>query len=190
MNATATDALRRDDWFVTASGHRFFLLDPRPEDIRIEDIAHALAQVCRFGGHCQPFYSVAQHSVLVSRVVPPEHALAGLLHDAPEAYVGDVIRPLKRLLPEYRKIEDRVWSAICRRFGIAEQLPTEVKHADMVALATERRDLVRVAHERAGEWRWIEDELGVSPHPEPITALVPGEARRLFVARFRDLTGR
>jgi len=97
-----------DGWFLTASGKRFWPLDPRPEDICIEDIAHALSHICRFGGHVREPYSVAQHSVIVSMIVKPENALYGLLHDAAEAYAGDMVRPLKRGMPAYRSIESAV----------------------------------------------------------------------------------
>ncbi len=81
----------------TFSRTMFYPLDPHPEDVHIVDIAHALANICRFGGHAKRFYSVAQHSVLVSRIVEPEDALHGLMHDAAEAYVGDVVRPIKHM---------------------------------------------------------------------------------------------
>ena len=89
-------AARKGDWIQTFTGRAFYVLDPRPEDVDIEDIAHALSMQCRFAGHCREFYSVAQHSVTASWLVPPEDALWGLLHDAAEAYVVDLPRPIKR----------------------------------------------------------------------------------------------
>lgn len=131
---------RIGDWFLTYSGVQFYPMDPRPEDVRIDDIAHALSNICRFGGHVKKFYSVAQHSVIVS-----DHCkdnMAGLMHDATEAYCGDMVRPLKLQLPEYRECERRIWIAICAAFGLPEDLPTEVKFHDNRTLMTERRDLI------------------------------------------------
>jgi uncharacterized protein len=98
----------------------FWPADPRASEVNIRDIAHALSTLCRFGGHAKWFYSVAQHSVLVSRIVDPVFALKGLLHDA----------------------EDAVWSAICERFELSQMLPRVVMEADQIALATEMRDMM------------------------------------------------
>ena len=175
---------RRGDWFCTASGRRVFVTDPDPEAICIEDIAHALSHLCRFGGHCDRFYSVAQHSVLVSLHVPQQLERSALLHDAAEAYIGDVIRPLKQELTTYKSIEARWESAIAHRFGVRPSCHPEIKLADRQALITERRD---VATEAWGKWLWKEDELGIEPWSEPIEPLGPVDAREMFLERWQAL---
>lgn len=120
------------------------------EDICVEDIAHALSQIIRFTGHAKVPYSVAQHSLLVAEIAPPEHRLWALLHDASEAYLGDVASPLKTLLPQYRELEEKFQKVIAGRFGLPWPIPEEVKHADRVALMTEKRDLLLVQHEWPG----------------------------------------
>lgn len=130
---------------VTYTGKAIEPLNPDPALIDIEDIAHALSNCCRFCGHVRRFYSVAQHSVMVSRIVPHEHALAGLLHDASEAYLSDIARPIKQQ-PEfgtvYKAAETRLMCAISEKFGTEWPLPPSVKRADEILLRTEQRDLM------------------------------------------------
>lgn len=132
------------DCILTFSGIRFRPLDPRPDDIWIQDIAHALAHQSRFGGHCRRFYSIAQHSVHVSQRCQPADALWGLLHDASEAYLQDVCRPLKELpaFEAYRAAESRLQRCIVERFGLAPEQPASVTAADDWMLAIEMRDLM------------------------------------------------
>ena len=143
----------RGPFIPTASGGKFFLQDPRPEDVHIDDIGHALSNLCRFTGHCRKFYSVAQHSICVAVLLrhqghPPEVQLAGLLHDGSEAYLGDVAAPLKRLLPDYRAIEWRVQAAVNKAFGLPTDQRTQaaVKQADLMMLDTEARGLMSNPH--------------------------------------------
>ncbi|WP_019919085.1 hypothetical protein [Methyloversatilis discipulorum] len=169
---------------LTYSGHYFNFLEPNPDTIEIEDIAQGLSKVCRFAGQSRAFYSVAQHSVHVSYLVAelghPEHALAGLLHDAAEAYIGDVTRPLKQLLPDYRQIEKRIEAAVFARFGLPPELPPVVKQADLIMLATEQRDFM-APHD--DPWYCIE---GIEPQGA-LSAWDHDHARAAFSGRFHQL---
>lgn len=176
---------RRGNWIVTASGRKFFPFDPRSEDVDVRDIAHALARVCRFGGHTREFYSVAQHSVLVSHLVPDHLALHGLLHDAAEAYVGDVVRPLKAHMPEYRQVEARVFDAIRERCGLVQLNVVDwstIKLADNAMLLAERRDLMPPT-----DRDWAEDEQPIEVPSSRIWPWLPHEAEKKFLQRWCDL---
>jgi hypothetical protein len=138
---------RKGQWIQVSSGIQFWPLDPRPEEILLEDIAHALSNMCRFGGHVPAgFYSVAQHSVLMTNNVAPEFKVAALLHDATEAYLVDVPRPIKPVLTNYHEIEENLARVIGKRFGVSlVPLPPEVVEADERMLMTEKRDLLKPA---------------------------------------------
>lgn len=178
---TAQATWSRGDWMQTFTGRRFYPLSPRPEELDPADIAHALSLLCRYGGHVDRFYSVAEHCLLMSQAVEPEHALAALLHDATEAYVVDVPRPLKRQLPGYREIEEQVWYAIAYRFGLDLELPAPVKEADNRILLTERNALMSRAE------IWSLDGV-VDPLPVPIRGVAPAEVERLYLDRLAELT--
>lgn len=186
------DDTERSDWFMSATGGLCYVHNPASSSIDIRDIAAALSRLCRFGGHLRDdvdHYSVAQHSVLVSRVCRPENALVGLLHDATEAYLQDLIQPLKRSLPTYKELE-RIWAReIGERFGLGPRLvdlPPDVKEADKILLATEMRDLAENVPKRAA---WLK-RCGAKPLLSTIEPLSAWGARRAFIARFQILTGR
>lgn len=168
-------------WILTQSGARVDLASPSRMMITAEDIAHGLANLCRFNGHTREFYSVAQHSVLASTLVPKEHRLATLLHDATEAYVGDMVRPMKELLPDFARLEQGLWRTIAERFGVAQELPESVHTADCIMLATERRDLMP-AHDEP--WSVLE---GIEPADQTIHPWAPDVARRLFLEQLEAL---
>lgn len=121
---------RFGDWMQTYSGRQFWPMDPRAEEIDIEDIAHALSMQCRYAGHCLRFYSVAEHCVHLSRKVSTENALWALLHDASEAYLVDVPRPVKPYLTGYHRAEDFVMRAVAARFGLGPVMPAQVNEYD------------------------------------------------------------
>jgi len=173
-----------NNWIQLRSGTAFDPFNPKVEDIHIEDIAHALSNICRFGGHCREFYSVSEHSYWVSLLVPPEHALQALLHDGSESFLLDVPTPFKRhesfLL--YRETESRLQQLIYRRFGVSEIEHGCVKAADLEMLATEARDLLDPQHP---EWRLpsgTEPSSIIRIHP-----MSPTEAREAFLSRFHAL---
>ncbi len=169
---------------------------PLVEDVRIKDIAHSLANLCRFGGHTHGpdgehlFYSVAQHSVLVSYTVPVGYAIWGLMHDAAEAYIGDMIQPLKAApeLERFRMKELEVLSAIAERFRLEWPMPTDcaiaVGRADRWMVAAEARDLM-------GNPAWAQDvRASVQPPLPPVLLITPLEheaAYNEFLIRFYEL---
>lgn len=169
---------RKGDWMLTHSGIQFWPLDPRPQDILIADIAHSLALQCRFAGHCRFHYSVAQHSVMVSKNVEPQAAVWGLLHDAAEAYLVDLPRPIKRfsaLGDIYRPIEDALMECIAKRFDMGP-MPESIKIADDRCLMTEKRDIMPGSEK---PWRETAD-----PYPERIISMTPSRAEYEFLARW------
>ena len=171
-------------WIQTYTGIRFTPAEPRLDDIDIHDIAHALSMQCRFSGHCRTFYSVAEHAVRVSRHVSPANALWGLLHDAAEAYLTDLPRPVKQVMPEFQAFEDQLLQAVAHRFGLTWPLPDEVVRADCELLATEARDLMGPPPDSWG--------LGVDPLPGKIVPWSAAVAEQRFLERFDELcaTGR
>lgn len=174
--------LRMPPEIQTSSGFYFNFLHPEESPFTIEDIAFALSKLCRFTGHVRSFYSVAQHSVAVSKLVPPEDALAGLLHDASEAFMGDINSPLKQLLPDYRKIERTVEAAILGRFGLPTILAKSVKVADLIMLATEKRDLMPGQIDE--HWDIVR---GVEPISDIIYPLDWRMAYFSFLDRYREI---
>ena len=167
------------DWIQTYSGRQFFPLEPRIEDVDIRDIAHALSLLCRFNGHSRVFYSVAEHSVRVSRALAGPVAAWGLLHDAAEAYLSDIPTPIKRRLPEFGAAEDRLLRVIVESFGLSWPMPPDVDEADRRALATEARDLMDLPPRDWG--------LDALPFAEAIRPWSPVEAEDAFLLAFNRL---
>lgn len=174
---------KRDGWISTYTGKKFFIFNPRVEDIEIADIARALSMICRFNGHVKKFYSVAQHSVLVSYIVPEEYALEGLMHDATEAIIGDMVRPIKRFMPEFKEVENKLEAAIAQRFNLRTDIHDIIKEADNIALVTEARDLLTTKR--------IMDSFDekIKPLKKKIKCNRPTLAEKHFLDRYYELNG-
>ena len=183
-------AERYGDWIQTASGRRFWPLDPRPEDVDIEDIAHALSLQCRFSGHTKSHYSIAEHSLRVMWCVEtmygqwttPWLKLWALLHDASEAYLQDMPSPIKHMpeMAAYRAAEMMVQRCVCVQFGLPLKMPRVVHQADQILCATEARDLMG-----ADWWR----DKGERPQDLKITPCRnAGLVEEMFLDSFHELT--
>lgn len=166
----------------TFTGKKFYPLDPKVEDISIIDIAHGLSNVCRYGGQCKEFYSVAQHSVLCAIEAPYEYKKWALLHDASEAYIGDIVHPLKvtEEYDAYRVAEEILMKAICERFDLPTEMPEEVHEIDLLIRHTEMRDFGSVSEEF-----WKDEPM----MEYTIKPLEPKESKILFLKEFSRLFG-
>lgn len=165
---------------ITYSGHSINPLKPSRGDIYIEDIAHSLSNQCRFTGHVSTFYSTGQHCVLASYLVPGEFALEALLHDASEAYLSDIARPVKHAAgfgEVYRACEHTLEKVIAEKFGLPESMSPEVKEADTIMLFTEMRDLMP-----------NDPPDGAETLDTEIDPWLPEKAERSFLARYHALT--
>lgn len=179
--------MRKGDYISTSLGIRMYPLDPREDEIDINDIANALSRICRFTGHVKPtveLYSVAEHCVRVAMYLPEPLRLAGLLHDASEAYLSDIARPVKKQ-PEflkYKDIEHALETVIFKKFGVAinSYVVGEIHHADSKLLATEMRDVTNFP------------EVDRQNLPEPLhQTIIPwntSKAIAKFLALFHELT--
>lgn len=176
-------------WIETCSGKKFYVINPTVEMVCIEDIAHALSNQCRWTGHVKRFYSVAEHSLWVSRLCKPEDAMWGLLHDASEAYLCDLSRPVKHgsdIGPIYRQIEAKLMAVICEKFGLSVDMPKSVHEADNAMLFAEKRQLMTaIAWDQESK-----DTCHVLEVPEAKAEIVgygPYGAKHFFLQRFQRL---
>lgn len=172
---------------VTYYGQTVDLLDPDPETILLEDIAHNLSHIVRFNGATRYPYSVAQHSLYVSHLVGPGDALIGLMHDATEAYLGDVVSPLKELLPEYRLIEERMWGAICKALSLDPHFTQGVHDGDVMAYLKERTTLIGTPIVNDPDFEHFKvrlvPEVRIHEYQEP------NDVKHEFITRFHVLKG-
>lgn len=181
-----TKERRMGDWCQTFTGRAVYPLDMRPEDIVLKDIAHSLALQCRFTGHCRVPYSVGEHSLRVLWELcdePLDVRRWGLLHDAAEAYMQDIPRPVKRSIKGWQEIEVQIESCIATRFNLTLPIPPEVLNMDFVLLATEARDLMARPPQ---SWGDLPDPLRVSISPlswRTVESLFLREAKELGLAQ-------
>jgi 5'-nucleotidase len=173
-----SDAPRIGGWIQTYTGRAFFLMDARPEDFCIEDIASGLSMQTRYVGQGSRFYSIAEHSVLVAGHLPDDQKLCGLLHDGPEAYLGDLSSPLKKLLPDYCRIEHQLLCRLAERYRLAPPPWPAVKRIDTAIVADERAQLFGPP---PLEWPQREPPLGVK-----LRFWTPARARAEFLAAFQQ----
>lgn len=179
-------------WITTVTGKQFDLLDPQPDQICIEDIAHALAVQNRWTGHTRVPFSVAEHSYHVSLICQPCDALWGLLHDASEAYMSDLSRPLKHaseIGPPYLLIERKIMDAICDKFGMNWEMPASVKEADTTLLWAEKAQLMpRVEWKNPQAWN-VETRNERNEAKIALDAWPWFTAKKMFLKRFAELKG-
>jgi hypothetical protein len=179
--------MNRGNWIETFTGGKFYVFDPRPEDMRIEDIAHALSMQPRFAGHSLQFYSVAQHCLRAQELVP-NFKLWALLHDAAEAYICDIPRPIKhdKRMKAYRQVERKIKAVIVRAFGLwPERQPKEVTDVDNLLLLNEARQFMRG---QGLNWPCMPDETLLEfPEIAPVIPMPQQAAEFAFLETFQRI---
>jgi uncharacterized protein len=170
---------RKGDWCQTFTGIAFWPMDPHPDEVDIRDIAHALSMQCRYGGHARYFYSVAEHCVSLSNLVPAEFAREALMHDAAEAYLTDVPRPVKAHLIGYKEAEQAVERVVASKYGLTYPWPDIVMEYDTRILTDERKELMATP-----PLPWGSD---AQPIGARIFGFSPEAAETRFMRRFREL---
>jgi hypothetical protein len=178
-------------YILTSSGRWINPLNPKPDEIYIEDLAHALSNICRFTGHVRCFYSVAEHSCRISDAASPENALWGLLHDAGEAYIGDIAKPVKYQRPGfgtyYRRAQNKLDEAVISKFGLSMPEPEEINYLDDMFVHTEQRDLMPEPIEPHPDSNYDLDTYSGPLHPERIEPWLPQQAEVEYLDRFYRL---
>lgn len=163
----------------TYSGKKFEFLNPAPDTIAIIDIAHSLSMICRFNGNTTSHYSVAEHSLWVESKVSEPFKKQALMHDASEAYIADLVRPIKKVLPGYNELEEVIMRAIASKYGFEWPMSPEVKEADDRMLMTEKRDLILKT-----DFEWGVDYV---PYDDIIVPSSQTDAKNRFLMRFQEL---
>jgi uncharacterized protein len=177
----------KDNFIALLSGAKMNYHYPERSDVTIEDMASALSNNCRFSGHLPRFYSIAQHLVNTSRIVPAEVAFTALMHDTAEAFTNDLPTPLKWEFPVFKELEGKIESAMSKRFGFEFPYPKEVKEADTIMLILEK------FYVKEDFTIWPNYEEWTQEMVEPYRQLVdldswqPRRAKREFLERFEEL---
>lgn len=174
--------MRKGDWMQTYTGLKFYPLDPRPDEIDMLDIIHCLSRVCRYSGHTNGFYSVAEHSLLMARHFK-EHAKIALLHDAAEAYFGDLPRPIKNSIPDFKKYEHNLLSIIFEKYGIGplnDSILNLIETMDLEMLWQEKNHYNAMGNNNHFGW-------GIIPDHPPYTKIdIRCTIPELVEIKFRD----
>ena len=178
------------EYLLTFSGKQFYVADPQPDSILIEDIAHGLSNLCRFVGAVKSFYSVAQHSLLVEeeveRVIGKDDwtvvvRLKALIHDAPEYITNDCARPVRRMIPAFNRLDSRIWNVVCQKFNLEPKWESVIADADDTILLAERRDLLVPS-----SYHWVEQDKHQAS-AKKIVPMTPGQAEIKFLEKFYQL---
>lgn len=181
---------KKSAWIETFTGRKFYLLEPRVEDIDICDIAHGLALQCRWTGQCRYHYSVAQHSYYCSFLGPEKEALERLLHDASESVMGDMNRPLKHFTDAglaYLTQEKVIQGAIRQRFCLPLIESLSVHIADNQMLFVEKQQLMTALPWDDVDWLNRSDSEDLGSANIVIEQWSPGYAETMFLRRFYEL---
>jgi hypothetical protein len=176
--------IKVQDGIALLSGNVFDYNNPEESVVTIDDIATALANVCRFAGHLHYFYSVAQHAVNASLIVPEQYAFDALMHDTAEAFTNDLPTPLKLAFPVFKELEVRIETAMSQKFGFQYPLGPEVKLADLQMLKLEKEKIKR----DKSRWEML-DNINTD-HLVDVVDLrlhTPPQARRLFLDRYWEI---
>lgn len=185
---------RLGHWMQTFTGKAYWPHDPSPDDVDIEDIAHHLSMLVRWTGAIEDFYSVAEHSINVSETLERfgrrDLALQGLMHDAAEAYLGDLNRPVKYMMDNYRQLEEDNWTmALAPKFDLPLTLDPLVRQADDAMLRKEHAQLMKPSpipwSAKLIDQTYSDMMMATPPY---VFAWTPGEAKWRFLRRFRELT--
>ena len=180
---------KMEPWIELITGGRFYYNDPAWD---IGAIAHSLSMVCRFTGHCRKFYSVAEHSILVSRIMEDQglgDPMEGLLHDGVESVLADVARPAKNLLKDYKALDKALDGSLRKSFGLPETMSDGCARADAIALLIEARELMP---NKGENFTGMSDEIVLAAKKATymIAGWTPENARERFMTRMHDIRRR